>query len=109
MKFPSSLCLQSGGLAAALFLCQSASAGELLFNPVNPGFGGIPNNIEYLLNLAQLQNQHLPPASAGGGSSAPQINFPPITIDLGGVADGNGNGGGTVATMQVDNGPLTQP
>ena len=109
MKFSSSLFLKSGALAAAIFLSQSASAGELLFNPVNPGFGGIPNNIEYLLNLAQLQNQHLPPASGGGGNNTPQINFPPITIDLGGVAGGNGNGGGTATTMQVDNGPLTQP
>ncbi|WP_339760160.1 curli assembly protein CsgF [uncultured Sulfitobacter sp.] len=103
MKFRSSLILQSG-FAAVFIFSQTASAGELLFNPVNPGFGGNPNNIDYLLNLAQLQNQHLPPASDGGGSSVPQINFPPITIDLGGVV-----GGTSATTMQVDNGPLTQP
>lgn len=107
------------GAIALCFSCQTLDAGELIYRPTNPGFGGNPNNIDYLLNLAQIQNQHLPDSGTDGGSSAaPTINFPPITIDLGGVA----GGGGTTAdpnpaaaalsgdaTMQVGNGSLTSP
>ncbi len=80
-------------LASILIACSSASAyaGQLIYSPTNPGFGGNPNYFDYLVGMAQIQNQHLPEQSGGGGSSAaPQINFPPITIDLGGVAGAGG-------------------
>lgn len=63
-----------------------ALAGNLVYQPINPGFGGFSNNIDYLLPLAQLQNQHVDSGGGGGGGGgAPAISFPPITIDLGGA------------------------
>ena len=107
------------GAIALIFTCQTLGAGELIYRPTNPGFGGNPNNIDYLLNLAQIQNQHLPDSDTGGGGGAvPTINFPPITIDLGGVAGGGGTTSDPTpeaaalsgdATMQVGNGSLTDP
>jgi curli production assembly/transport component CsgF len=43
--------------AVALSL-GSAAAGDLVYQPVNPNFGGNPFNGEFLLGQAQLQNQH---------------------------------------------------
>lgn len=81
-------------LAILAITATTVSAGELLYNPINPGFGGNPNNIDYLLNLAELQNEFTETASGGGGGGGgvPDISFPPITIDLGNVG---GSGGGT--------------
>lgn len=65
-----------------------AHAAELVYRPLHPAFGGDPNNFNALLGLAQIQNQHTESSGSGGGGSAvPEINFPPITIDLGGVGD----------------------
>ena len=77
-------------LAAATMTATAVSAGELLYNPINPGFGGNPNNIDYLLNLAEIQNEFLETSDGGGGGGGgvPSINFPPITIDLGNVGGG---------------------
>ena len=63
---------------------SAASAENLVYNPINPGLGGNPNNYDYLLGLADIQNQYLPEQSGSGGA-APSFNFPPIVIDLGGV------------------------
>ena len=66
-----------------------ASASELIYKPLHPAFGGDPNNFSHFFNLAQIQNQFT--GSGGDSSSAPpEINFPPITIDLGGVGDAGG-------------------
>lgn len=73
------------------FVIQAAPSlgGELIYTPVNPGFGGFPNNYDYLQNLADIQNGF---AESGGGNSGPIIDFPDFNIDLGG-----GVGGETVA------------
>jgi len=44
-------------LVAASALAGSASASSLVYQPVNPNFGGNPFNYQPLLNQAQLQNQ----------------------------------------------------
>ena len=64
-----------------------ALAGKLIYKPINPGFGGFSNNIDYLLPLAQIQNQFVDNGGGGGGGGPPSISFPPITIDLGGGTD----------------------
>ena len=67
-------------------LASFASAGDLIFSPVNPAFGGNPNNFDYLVGTAQIQNQHpADPGGGGGGGGVPNINFPDISIDLGGA------------------------
>lgn len=73
---------------AATGLALPVSAGNLIYQPTIPAFGGNPNNFDYFIGLAQIQNQHQPEQSGGGGGGAPAINFPPITIDLGGVGGG---------------------
>lgn len=77
-------------LAILAITSTTVSAGELLYNPINPGFGGNPNNIDYLLNLAEIQNEFVETAGggSGGGGGVPNISFPPITIDLGNVGGG---------------------
>lgn len=50
---------QAASAAAALALClsiASAEAGELLYKPVNPNFGGNPFNDGMLLGTANAQN-----------------------------------------------------
>lgn len=60
------------------------AASELVYRPVNPGFGGFSANYNYLIGLADIQNQH---ADGGGGGDTvfPEIDFPDIDIDLGGT------------------------
>lgn len=72
----------------AALVANTAAAGDLIYRPVNPAFGGPSNNVDYLLGTAQLQNKH--PASqggggGGGGGGVPNISFPDISIDLGGA------------------------
>tara|TARA_R100000322_G_scaffold78680_2_gene49397 strand:+ start:2434 stop:2742 length:309 start_codon:yes stop_codon:yes gene_type:complete len=79
--------------AIVAITATAVSAGELLYNPINPGFGGNPNNIDYLLNLAEIQNEFVETAGGGGGDGGggggvPNISFPPISIDLGNVGGG---------------------
>ncbi len=75
---------------AALFafscsmIATAGFAENLIYRPINPGLGGNPNTYDYLIGLAEIQNQHLTTQSGSGGS-APAFSFPPITIDLGGV------------------------
>ncbi|MEL7213518.1 MAG: curli assembly protein CsgF [Pseudomonadota bacterium] len=72
-------------LISSLF-AGSAVAGDLIYRPINPAFGGNPNNFDYLIGTAQIQNQHLPEqSSGGGGGGVPNIEFPDISIDLGGA------------------------
>ncbi|EKF19956.1 curli production assembly/transport component CsgF [Nitratireductor pacificus] len=75
-------------VAAALLVSASAvQAGQLIYKSGDPSFGGSPLLDEFLLNLADIQNKHRPEGGGGGSGGAPSINFPPITIDLGGGAD----------------------
>ena len=79
----------AGVLASALSGTLSGSAArasDLIYQPINPGFGGYSNNVDYLLSLANIQNTHAASGGGGGGGGGvPVINFPPITIDLGGI------------------------
>jgi opacity protein-like surface antigen len=75
-------------LAGLILLAAPAAAADLIYRPINPGFGGNPNTFDYLIGMAQIQNQHVPQGGGGGGGAIPEINFPPITIDLGGVGGG---------------------
>lgn len=45
-------------LSAALLLAAAtnASASEIIYTPINPSFGGNPNNAPGLMNVAQAQN-----------------------------------------------------
>ncbi len=100
-------------VAGILFLCLAGAlpagavaASELIYRPINPSFGGNPNMSSHLINLAQLQNKHAA-SGGGGGGGIPQINFPPITIDLGGIGGGgggNGNGNGNGGNDNGGNG-----
>ena len=46
------------GIAAALVsLGSTAVAGDLIYQPINPSFGGDPFNSSHLLGIAQAQNQ----------------------------------------------------
>ena len=44
--------------ALLLFAAPVASAQQLVYTPTNPAFGGSPLNYSWLLNSAQVQNQH---------------------------------------------------
>lgn len=72
------------GCAVAFALTGAANATGLIYTPIIPGLGGNPNYWTALLGSAQIQNQ-FPAPSSGGGSAPPDITFPPIVIDLGGI------------------------
>lgn len=46
------------------FACGQAGASELVYYPVNPTFGGNPNNASGLLSAAQAQNQFKAPQAS---------------------------------------------
>ena len=54
---------------AALFFSASVFAGELVYAPVNPSFGGSPLNGSFLLNSAQSQDKHTDTSQSSGASS----------------------------------------
>ena len=64
----------------------AAMATDLIYKPIIPAFGGNTDMWNYLIGSAQLQNQFAP-QGGGGGNAPPQINFPPITIDIGGIGN----------------------
>lgn len=55
--------IRATGLA---LLCATslASAGELVYQPINPSFGGDPFNGSYLLGKAQAQDTHEAPGTS---------------------------------------------
>lgn len=61
------------GMIFALLCGQqsSAQATELVYTPVNPNFGGNPLNGTYLLNQAQLQNDHDDPDALSSSFERP--------------------------------------
>lgn len=73
------------GSAVLILSPGAAMAGDLVYKPLNPGFGGNPDVFGYLIGTAQIQNQFAEQGGGGGGNAPPEINFPPIVIDLGGV------------------------
>ena len=71
----------------------SSSASELVYVPISPSFGGSSFNDDFILNLLNIENKHLPDGGSGGDTS-----FPDINIDLGDL------GGGTTIII-----PTTTP
>jgi hypothetical protein len=65
--------ISAAGLIAAM--TGQAFAGELVYRPINPNFGGDPLNGNYILGTAQAQQE------GGGGGSGFSIDFP----DFGGI------------------------
>lgn len=55
-------------IPAMFMIIGSASATELVYMPVNPAFGGNPNNGPVLLNNAQAQNNKTDPATRNRSS-----------------------------------------
>lgn len=58
-------------MALIAFGAIPAQASELVYKPVNPGFGGNPFNADYLLGTAQAQNEH---EDSGGGFNRDPID-----------------------------------
>jgi curli production assembly/transport component CsgF len=54
-----------------LLLAGTAAAGTLVYTPINPSFGGNPQNGSFLLNEAQAQNKFTAPSSSSSPGSAP--------------------------------------
>jgi curli production assembly/transport component CsgF len=48
----------------------AASAGDLVYTPINPSFGGNPFNSSHLLGIANAQNKFKDPNAATSGSQA---------------------------------------
>jgi curli production assembly/transport component CsgF len=51
-------------LALMAFMAGGAGASEIIYRPINPSFGGDPNNGPFLLNEAQAQNTFKDPPAA---------------------------------------------
>ncbi|WP_106418403.1 curli assembly protein CsgF [Salinicola tamaricis] len=64
---PLSLALALG----ALSVTTTSSAGELIYRPINPSFGGDPFNGSYLLGKAQAQDTHKDPSLDDFGGLSP--------------------------------------
>ena len=57
--------------AGILSLCAApAAAQDIVYEPVNPSFGGNPFNSAHLLGIANAQNKFKDPDSASSGSPA---------------------------------------
>lgn len=60
-----------GGLIAGIALTgSSALAQDIVYQPVNPSFGGNPFNSAHLLGIANAQNDFKDPNAKTGGSEA---------------------------------------
>jgi len=53
--------------------CVRGHAGQLVYTPVNPAFGGNPLNGTFLLNEAAAQNNKTNPNAAGVGAGFQQL------------------------------------
>ena len=69
--------MKSGTIPAALWAglvlvaaSQSASAQDIVYEPVNPSFGGNPFNSAHLLGIANAQNDFKDPKAKESGSQA---------------------------------------
>ncbi|WNW14394.1 curli assembly protein CsgF (plasmid) [Pseudomonas sp. DTU_2021_1001937_2_SI_NGA_ILE_001] len=61
-------------LGMLLTLCGSVQAGELVYTPQNPSFGGNPLNGAVLLNQANAQNKFTESTASSQQSSLEQFN-----------------------------------
>ena len=57
----SNLILIAGGLVAGWLVASVSFAGEMVYQPANPSFGGNPFNAGPLLNQANAQNDNVDP------------------------------------------------
>ena len=69
MKFRVFPALCAAGLTI-LISSQSASAQDIVYQPVNPSFGGNPFNSAHLLGIANAQNGFKDPKAKESGSQA---------------------------------------
>lgn len=60
-------------LILGVLFCTAAQAGELVYTPVNPSFGGNPINGSYLLSNAGSQNSNRAPALQTSTSSTSEL------------------------------------
>ena len=58
-------------VAAGLLLATGVGASELVYQPVNPNFGGNPLNGSHLLGNAQAQNDYKDPDASRSGYQRP--------------------------------------
>lgn len=58
-------------VALLAFITPASWAGNMVFQFVNPNFGGNPNNGAFLLNEAQAQNSYKAPGGDDYGYTAP--------------------------------------
>jgi hypothetical protein len=79
-----------GCCVVGAMLVSTANAQDLIYRPLNPGLGGNPDLYPYLIDLAGIQSRYNG-GSGGGSGGAPVINFPDISIDLGGGVAPNNN------------------
>lgn len=64
------LCAIAMGIAVAAAAPSSACAQDMVYEPINPSFGGNPFNSAHLLGIAGAQNKTRDPASAVTSSEA---------------------------------------
>lgn len=62
---PSAVRQLIGGIVLGLTLVGTATAGQLIYTPVNPSFGGNPFNGPYLMSIAQQQASEKAPNPLG--------------------------------------------
>ena len=58
-------------VTAGLLMASGVAASELIYQPVNPNFGGNPLNGSHLLGNAQAQNDYKDPAASSSGYERP--------------------------------------
>jgi curli production assembly/transport component CsgF len=76
-------CLLAVPFGVLLALAGSAQAGELIYRPINPSFGGDPLLGNHLLNKAQAQDTHKDPnAPDFGGFSEVDFFLQDLRADL---------------------------
>lgn len=69
-------CYALVSLICAFFMAPLSYATEMVYTPINPSFGGNPNNGPNLMGSAQATNKHKEKATGLGGS--PLLNQTPL-------------------------------
>lgn len=59
-----------GVLCVTAPLCATAQAQDIVYQPINPSFGGNPFNSNHLLGIANAQNDFTNPTSSSSNSQA---------------------------------------
>jgi curli production assembly/transport component CsgF len=71
--------LRSAAILALLAVAMPAAAGELVYRPISPGFGGSPFNTDYVFGTAERAqsdpNGNQSDSGFGSGRSSPLENF----------------------------------